>query len=193
MAIALTVKTTASAAARVAPVVRLAMACPRVLRVPHVPHVPSAASLLVLFPCVLFALFAPFIRLVRRLGPLLRALLRKSGLATPTPHGHLRSGAVAWRSPRHTYSPSIAVDHALELPLSPAVALAYLAANSVVVLLPTPEGLGAGRRTDLRSGPRRGTEGTAVAVVLGYRLLTGWLPLVPELLVLAVRARRKML
>jgi uncharacterized membrane protein YbhN (UPF0104 family) len=86
----------------------------------------------------------------------------------------------------------IAVTQAVELPLPPArVALLYLAASSAAALLPTPGGLGSLDAALALALTAAGAP--AASVVLGYRLLTVWLPLVPGLLVLGVLIRRKAL
>ncbi|MET7909689.1 lysylphosphatidylglycerol synthase domain-containing protein [Streptomyces avermitilis] len=89
----------------------------------------------------------------------------------------------------------VAVTQSLELPLSPAlVALAYLAASGAAALLPTPGGIGSldaalALALTLAGSPAA----TAASAVLGYRLLTVWLPLLPGLLVLGLLVRRKTL
>ncbi|WP_020134711.1 lysylphosphatidylglycerol synthase domain-containing protein [Streptomyces sp. 351MFTsu5.1] len=89
----------------------------------------------------------------------------------------------------------IAVTRAVALPLAPPlVALLYLTASSAAALLPTPGGLGsldAALALALTAGGAPGV--AAASAVLGYRLLTVWLPLLPGLLVLAVLVRRKAL
>ncbi|MBA4863817.1 flippase-like domain-containing protein [Streptomyces sp. PSKA54] len=89
----------------------------------------------------------------------------------------------------------IAVVRALDVSLSAgAVALAYLAASSATVLLPTPGGLGSLDAALAWALNAAGAPGSAgVSAALGYRLLTVWIPLVPGLLVLAVMVRRKAL
>jgi uncharacterized protein (TIRG00374 family) len=89
----------------------------------------------------------------------------------------------------------IAVAQSLGLPLPPAqVALAYLAASSAAVLLPTPGGLGSLDAALAVALTLSGVPATAAAsTVLGYRLLTGWLPLIPGLLTLGLLIRRKVL
>jgi uncharacterized membrane protein YbhN (UPF0104 family) len=75
------------------------------------------------------------------------------------------------------------------------VALLYFAASCAAALLPTPAGLGsldaalAFALTAAGGAPAA----AAASVVLGYRLLTVWLPLLPGLLVLALLVRRKAL
>ncbi|MFF5482914.1 YbhN family protein [Streptomyces sp. NPDC012935] len=86
----------------------------------------------------------------------------------------------------------IAVTRAVALPL-PAVrvALLYLAASTAAALLPTPGGLGSLDAVLVLALTMAGAPATAAAsAVLGYRLLTVWVPLIPGLIVLAVLVRR---
>jgi uncharacterized membrane protein YbhN (UPF0104 family) len=82
---------------------------------------------------------------------------------------------------------------ALPLPATE-VALLYLAASGAAALLPTPGGIGS---LDAALGLALVTAGApaeeAASAVLGYRLLTLWLPLLPGLLVLGVLVRRRTL
>ncbi|MFE5812607.1 YbhN family protein [Streptomyces sp. NPDC056479] len=89
----------------------------------------------------------------------------------------------------------IAVTRAVALPLPPArVALLYVAASSAAALLPTPGGLGSLDAVLALALTAVGAPATAAAsAVLGYRLLTVWLPLIPGLVVLAVLVRRRAL
>ena len=67
-------------------------------------------------------------------------------------------------------------------------------ASSAAALLPTPGGLGsldAALALALTAGGAPGV--AAASAVLGYRLLTVWLPLLPGLLVLALLVRRRAL
>ncbi|MFE5890927.1 YbhN family protein [Streptomyces sp. NPDC056462] len=86
----------------------------------------------------------------------------------------------------------IAVSSAVELPLPPArVALLYLAASTAAALLPTPGGIGSLDAVLALALTAAGAPATvAASAVLGYRLLTVWLPLIPGLIVLAVLVRR---
>jgi uncharacterized membrane protein YbhN (UPF0104 family) len=89
----------------------------------------------------------------------------------------------------------IAVTRAVGLPLAPPlVALLYLAASSAAALLPTPGGLGS---LDAALGLALAAAGApaaaAASAVLGYRLLTVWIPLIPGLLVLGILVRRRAL
>ncbi|WP_329531463.1 flippase-like domain-containing protein [Streptomyces sp. NBC_01450] len=186
-ATALGVKATAGAFSRGFLIAVLALACPGLLRLPHI----SATVIVIAFAVVVTAVV-----LLR--GPLRRAL--RAVLAdvravheVPARAAALWGGSLAFAALHATVV--VAVAQALELPLPPAqVALAYLAASSAAVLLPTPGGIGSLDAALAMALRLAGAPGSAAAsAVLGYRLLTVWLPLVPGLLALAVLARRKVL
>jgi uncharacterized membrane protein YbhN (UPF0104 family) len=86
----------------------------------------------------------------------------------------------------------VAVARAVDLPLPPTlVALLYLAAGTVAALLPTPGGLGSlDAALALALAAAGAPAASAASAVLGYRLLTVWLPLIPGLVVLGVLVRR---
>ena len=74
------------------------------------------------------------------------------------------------------------------------VALVYLVASSVAALVPSPGGFGALDVTLVAGLVAVGAPTTtAVAAVLGYRLITVWVPLVPGALVFALLLRRRVL
>jgi uncharacterized membrane protein YbhN (UPF0104 family) len=186
-ATALGVKATAGAVSRGFLIAVLALACPGLLRLPHI----SATVIVIAFAVVVTAVV-----LLR--GPLRRAL--RAVLAdvravheVPARAAALWGGSLAFAALHATVV--VAVAQALELPLPPAqVALAYLAASSAAVLLPTPGGIGSLDAALAMALRLAGAPGSAAAsAVLGYRLLTVWLPLVPGLLALAVLTRRKVL
>ncbi|MER6082529.1 lysylphosphatidylglycerol synthase domain-containing protein [Streptomyces sp. NPDC001833] len=89
----------------------------------------------------------------------------------------------------------VAVVHAIGLGLPTSrVVMAYLVASGAAALLPTPGGLGSLDAALALALTAAGAPGpAAVSAVLGYRLLTGWLPMAPGLLVLALLARRSAL
>ncbi|GAQ51858.1 hypothetical protein a10_01638 [Streptomyces acidiscabies] len=89
----------------------------------------------------------------------------------------------------------VAVVHALGLALPTShVVMAYLVASGAAALLPTPGGLGSLDAALAFALTAAGAPGqTAVSAVIGYRLLTGWLPMAPGLLVLGLLARRSAL
>ncbi|MFF8814188.1 lysylphosphatidylglycerol synthase transmembrane domain-containing protein [Streptomyces pactum] len=74
------------------------------------------------------------------------------------------------------------------------LALAYLAATAAAALVPTPGGIGSVEAALTIALVGTGvTAASATAVVLGYRLITIWLPLLPGALTLAVLVRCKVL
>jgi uncharacterized membrane protein YbhN (UPF0104 family) len=74
------------------------------------------------------------------------------------------------------------------------VALVYLVATAVAALVPSPGGFGALDVTLVAGLVAVGAPTTtALAAVLGYRLITVWLPLVPGALVFAFLLRRRIL
>jgi uncharacterized protein (TIRG00374 family) len=74
------------------------------------------------------------------------------------------------------------------------LALVYLVASAVSALVPSPGGFGALDVALVAGMVAVGTpSATAVAVVLGYRLVTVWAPLVPGALVFAFLLRRRLL
>ncbi|GAA3136538.1 lysylphosphatidylglycerol synthase domain-containing protein [Streptomyces rameus] len=186
-ATALALKAAANAASRVALIAGLAVACPGVLRLPHLPAATCALALL------------PGALLVRPLRLRVRALLRVAGAEVRAVHAHPGRASALWGgsfafAAAHALT-VYAVAHALALPLPLAgVALAYLAASGAAVLLPSPGGLGSLDAALALALVAVGAPGsTAASVVIGYRLLTSWLPLVPGLVVLVLLARRKVL
>jgi uncharacterized membrane protein YbhN (UPF0104 family) len=88
-----------------------------------------------------------------------------------------------------------AVGQALGLPVPPAhMAVAYLAATVAVALIPTPGGLGSVEAALVVAlVAAGGPAAVATAVVLAYRIITVWLPLVPGALTLAALVRLKVI
>ncbi|MDL5205127.1 lysylphosphatidylglycerol synthase transmembrane domain-containing protein [Streptomyces sp. ALI-76-A] len=89
----------------------------------------------------------------------------------------------------------VAVGKALGLPVPPAhMALAYLAATVAVALVPTPGGIGSVEAALVVAlVAAGGPAAVATAVVLAYRIITVWLPLVPGALTLAALVRLKII
>ncbi|MDX2661080.1 MULTISPECIES: lysylphosphatidylglycerol synthase transmembrane domain-containing protein [Streptomyces] len=89
----------------------------------------------------------------------------------------------------------VAVVRALGLALPTShVVMAYLVASGAAALLPTPGGLGSLDAALAFALTAAGAPGqTAISAVIGYRLLTGWLPMAPGLLILGLLARRSAL
>ncbi|GAA3851187.1 lysylphosphatidylglycerol synthase domain-containing protein [Streptomyces coacervatus] len=191
-ATALAVKSTAGALARLALIAVLALACPGVLQLPSV-----GGPKLLVGALVAVAVLPVAVLLVRRKG--LRRVLACAAADVRAVHENPRRAAALWGgslafAALHT-GVVIAVVHALDVPLPAGrVALAYLAASSAAVLLPTPGGLGSLDAALAWALTTAGAPGSAsVSAVLGYRLLTVWLPLVPGLAVLAGLVRTRAL
>ncbi|MER6675324.1 lysylphosphatidylglycerol synthase domain-containing protein [Streptomyces sp. NPDC000983] len=189
-ATAVAVKGTASVLVRALLIASLAVACPGVLHLPDgAPAVPVAAGVTVVAAAVLAGPLRGRCR--RWLG----AALADIGAvhALPRRATALWGGSLAF-AVLHC-AVLVAVAQAVALPLPPPrVALLYLAASSAAALLPTPGGLGSLDAVLALALTAAGAPATAAAsAVIGYRLLTVWLPLLPGLLVLAALIRRKAL
>ncbi|KOV56141.1 lysylphosphatidylglycerol synthase domain-containing protein [Streptomyces sp. MMG1121] len=188
---ALAVKATAGAVVRLALIALLVPFCPGLLRPPHL----SATAL----ACVLGAVALLAGLLATPLWPRCRRALAavlvdiRALHARPARAAALWGGSVAFAALHSVVL--IAVTRAVGLPLPPLqVALLYLAASSAAALLPTPGGLGSLDAALALALTVAGAPGAAAAsAVLGYRLLTVWLPLLPGLLVLGALVRRKAL
>ncbi|MFF4056385.1 lysylphosphatidylglycerol synthase domain-containing protein [Streptomyces sp. NPDC001668] len=186
-ATALAAKATVGGLVRAALVAVLATACPGVLGLPR----PSA-----LWPAAALAALALAVLLGTALRPRCRRALARVRADIRAIHARPHRAAALWGGSLgfvvlHALV-LIAVTRAVALPLAPPlVALLYLAASSAAALLPTPAGFGSLDAALAFALTASGAPASAAAsVVLGYRLLTVWLPLVPGLLVLAVLVRR---
>jgi uncharacterized membrane protein YbhN (UPF0104 family) len=89
----------------------------------------------------------------------------------------------------------VAVGQALGLSVPPAhMALAYLAATCAVALVPTPGGVGSVEAALVVAlVAAGGPAAVATAVVLAYRIITVWVPLVPGALTLGALVRLKVI
>ncbi|WP_369174768.1 YbhN family protein [Streptomyces sp. R28] len=190
-ATALAVKGTAGA------IVRGALIAVLVAAFPGVPHIPPVSGGLMVAVCA-----AAAVAVALSAGPL-RARCRRAlaGVrayiaavhALPARAAALWGGSLAFVTLHCVVL--IAVTRAVALPIPPArVALLYLAAGTVAALLPTPGGLGSLDAALAFALTAVGAPAAAAAsAVLGYRLLTVWLPLIPGLVVLGVLVRRRAL
>ncbi|MFJ6726249.1 MULTISPECIES: YbhN family protein [unclassified Streptomyces] len=88
-----------------------------------------------------------------------------------------------------------AVGRALGLPVPPVhMMLAYLAATVAVALVPTPGGIGSVEAALVVALVATGAPAAlATAVVLAYRVITVWAPMVPGAVTLGVLVRRKVI
>ncbi|MET7479584.1 lysylphosphatidylglycerol synthase domain-containing protein [Streptomyces sp. NPDC005648] len=182
---ALAVKAAAGVVVRGALIAVLASLCPGVLRVPRV-SVGGVAGV------VAVALVLAGVPVWRRCRPALAVVAADIRVL----HGRPARAAALWGGSFAFVALHalvlVAVTRAVSLPLAPArVALLYLAASGAAALLPTPGGLGSLDAALAFALTTAGAPGAAAAsVVLGYRLLTVWLPLLPGLVVLGVLVRR---
>ncbi|MGW1894685.1 lysylphosphatidylglycerol synthase transmembrane domain-containing protein [Streptomyces sp. NPDC002004] len=89
----------------------------------------------------------------------------------------------------------VAVGMAMGLPVPPAhMAVAYLAATVAVALVPTPGGLGSVEAALVVAlVAAGGPAAVATGVVLAYRIITVWLPLLPGALTLGALVRLKVI
>jgi putative heme transporter len=87
----------------------------------------------------------------------------------------------------------VAVSRALHLPVAaPHVALAYLAATCLAAGIPAPGGVGSVDAALVLALVAAGAPtASATSAVLGYRVISAWLPLLPAALVLTALVRRK--
>jgi uncharacterized membrane protein YbhN (UPF0104 family) len=186
-ATALAVKGTAGTVVRGCLIAALALACPGALRFPHISATAWAVTL-ALLTTALILLSGPLRRVLRAVLADVRAVHE-----APARAAALWGGSLAFAALHACVV--ISVTQAIELPLPPAqVALAYLAASSAAVLLPTPGGLGSLDAALALALTLAGAPGSAAAsTVLGYRLLTVWLPLLPGLVTLGLLVRRRVL
>lgn len=89
----------------------------------------------------------------------------------------------------------MAVGQALNLPVPPAqMALAYLAATVAVALVPTPGGIGSVEAALIVAlVAAGGPVAVATAVVLAYRIITVWIPIIPGALTLGALVRLRVI
>jgi uncharacterized membrane protein YbhN (UPF0104 family) len=191
-ATALAVKACAGTVARGCLIGGLALACPGALRLPRMP---TAARTVAVWTVAVVVIAVAGVLLAGRLRRAVRRVLLdvRAVHELPARAAALWGGSLACAALHAAVV--IAVAQAIGLPLPPVrVALAYLVACSAAVLLPTPGGLGSMEAALALALTLAGAPGGAAAsTVLGYRLLTVWLPLVPGLLTLGVLIRRRVL
>ncbi|MEU6574800.1 lysylphosphatidylglycerol synthase domain-containing protein [Streptomyces sp. NPDC046805] len=155
----------------------------------------------ILLPAVgaLLLVAAGALALVRRLRTAVCSFLRtalgeaRSVHARPARALALWGGALAF--PALQSAGLMAVGRALELPVPPLhIALAYLAATAAVALVPTPGGLGSVEAALVVAlMAAGGPAAVATAVVLAYRIITVWVPLLPGALTLGALVRREVI
>ncbi|MGW4563555.1 lysylphosphatidylglycerol synthase transmembrane domain-containing protein [Streptomyces sp. NPDC004561] len=142
---------------------------------------------------------AAVVALVRRLRTRVRAFVRDALGEARSVHTRPARALALWGGslafPALQAAGLAAVGQALRLPVPPAhMALAYLAATVAVALVPTPGGLGSVEAALIVALVAvGGPAAVATAVVLAYRIITVWVPLVPGALTLGALVRLKVI
>ncbi|UVT14127.1 flippase-like domain-containing protein [Streptomyces thermocarboxydus] len=117
----------------------------------------------------------------------------RRGRCTPGPRGALWGGALAFPALQAGVLVLVARAFGLAVP-SAHLAVAYLAATVAVALVPTPGGIGSVEAALVVAlVAAGGTAAVATAVVVVFRLLTVWLPLLPGALTLAALLRMRVI
>ncbi|MGW2694972.1 lysylphosphatidylglycerol synthase transmembrane domain-containing protein [Streptomyces sp. NPDC001296] len=188
----------AEAITRVGLLLVLLLAFPDALRLGSL--VPSWAAGPLLFAAAGAACAAvAVLLLVRRLRTAVLSFVRtalgeaRSVHTRPTRALALWGGSLAF--PALQAAGLAAVGEALSLPVPPVhMAVAYLAATLAVAAVPTPGGIGSVEAAlILALVAAGGPVAVATAVVLAYRIITVWLPLVPGALTLGALVRLKVI
>jgi uncharacterized membrane protein YbhN (UPF0104 family) len=155
------------------------------------PLLPAAGAALIVAAGVLVC--------VRRLRTAVTSFLRtalgeaRSVHASPVRALALWGGAFAF--PALQAAVLVAVGQSLGLPVPPAhMAVAYLAATVAVALVPTPGGIGSVEAALVVAlVAAGGPAAVATAVVMAFRIITVWLPLLPGALTLGALVRWKII
>ncbi|MFJ8791825.1 YbhN family protein [Streptomyces sp. NPDC102462] len=154
---------------------------------------------LVLAAVLLLAVAACVLALVRRLRTAVWSFLRSALGEARSVHTRPSRALALWGGslafPALQAAGLAAVGRALHLPVAPAhMALAYLAATVAVALVPTPGGLGSVEAALIVAlVAAGGPVAVATAVVLAYRIITVWVPLLPGALTLGALVRLKVI
>jgi uncharacterized membrane protein YbhN (UPF0104 family) len=188
----------AESVARLSLLLGLLIAFPGALRIGSLLPDGAIGPLLLAAGLVLCAAFAVLL-LVRRLRTAVSSFLRtalgeaRSVHTRPSRALALWGGSLAF--PLLQAAGLAAVGRALELPV-PVVhmAVAYLAATVAVALVPTPGGIGSVEAALIVAlVAAGGPVAVATAVVLAYRIITVWVPLLPGALTLGALVRWKVI
>ncbi|WP_307795460.1 lysylphosphatidylglycerol synthase transmembrane domain-containing protein [Actinacidiphila acididurans] len=200
---ALAVRAGSAVVGRLVLLAALFAAFPGALRVSRLvsggPALPAHPLLLAVGVALTLALVAALLRYVGRLRDRLREFAAAAVCDLRILHGNPSRVAALWGGsvafPAAHAAVVVAVSRAVHMgvPVG-AVAVAYLFASTAAGWLPTPAGLGSLDAVLALTLVTAGASGvTATSAVLGYRLMTTWLPLLPGVLVLAVLVRRRVL
>ncbi|MFF0853864.1 YbhN family protein [Streptomyces sp. NPDC003280] len=188
----------AESAGRLGLLAALLAAFPDALR-PGTPLPGSHAPVLLAGAGALVLLAAAALTLMRRLRTAVSAFLRDALAEARSVHTRPARALALWGGslafPACQAAGLAAVGRALDLPVPPAhIALAYLAATVAVALVPAPGGLGSVEAALVVAlVAAGGPAAVATAVVLAYRVITVWLPLLPGALTLGALVRLKVI
>jgi putative heme transporter len=176
----------------------LLLAFPDALRLG--PLLPDGSSLVPLLGAAgLLGVAAAVVALVRSLRTRVHAFVRDALGEARSVHSRPARALALWGGslafPALQAAGLAAVGQALRLPVPVAhMALAYLAATVAVALVPTPGGLGSVEAALIVALVAvGGPAAVATAVVLAYRIITVWLPLLPGALTLGALVRLKVI
>ncbi|MGI5439375.1 lysylphosphatidylglycerol synthase transmembrane domain-containing protein [Streptomyces shenzhenensis] len=188
----------AESVGRVGLLAALLIAFPHALRVGGLLPAGTLGPLL-LIAGALLTVAAGVLVLVRRLRTAVWSFLRSALGEARSVHTRPSRALALWGGslafPALQAAGLAAVGRALDLPVAPAhMALAYLAATVAVALVPTPGGLGSVEAALIVAlVAAGGPVAVATAVVLAYRIITVWVPLVPGALTLGALVRLKVI
>ncbi|MFD4547859.1 YbhN family protein [Streptomyces sp. NPDC058246] len=188
----------AESVARLGLLLGLLVAFPGALRVGSL--LPHGSIGPLLFGAVLaLCAAAASLLLVRRLRTAVSAFLRTALGEARSVHSRPSRALALWGGslafPLLQAAGLAAVGRALQLPVPPVhMAVAYLAATVAVALVPTPGGIGSVEAALIVAlVAAGGPVAMATAVVLAYRIITVWLPLLPGALTLGALVRWKVI
>ncbi|WP_114257748.1 lysylphosphatidylglycerol synthase domain-containing protein [Streptomyces sp. Go-475] len=187
----------AESVGRVALLAALLLAFPDALRLGTL--VPETAFGLLAGVGALVVVAAAVLVLVRRVRSALVTFLRtalgeaRSVHTRPARALALWGGSLAFPALQATVLVLVGKSLGLDVPLAH-MAVAYLAATVAVALVPTPGGIGSVEAALVVAlVAAGGPAAVATAVVLAFRVITVWLPLVPGALTLAALVRLKVI
>jgi uncharacterized membrane protein YbhN (UPF0104 family) len=194
----------AESVTRVVLLAALLLAFPDALRfgslLPEGPGGPGGSVNLLLFAAGAVAFLAAVVlACVRRLRTAVVSFLRTALCELRSVHTRPSRALALWGGslafPALQAAGLVLVGLSLGLPVPPVhMAVAYLAATVAVALVPTPGGLGSVEAALIVALVAAGAPVTvATAVVLAYRIITVWLPLVPGALTLGALVRLKVI
>ncbi|MFI9766588.1 YbhN family protein [Streptomyces sp. NPDC052415] len=189
----------AESVGRLALLAALLLAFPDALRLGSLLPEGAAVGPLLLAVAAAVLLPAGVLALIRRVRTSVVSFLRTAFGEARSVHSRGSRALALWGGafafPALQAAGLVAVGEALGLDVPPLhVAVAYLAATVAVALIPTPGGLGSVEAALIVAlVAAGGPAAVATAVVLAYRIITVWLPMVPGALTLGALVRWKVI